>query len=166
MLQEREKLKEEKKKYAERLKLWSRPREDMECNDLKVNMPLSPLDYKTYLCLDAYISSKLNVLKFACLQELPKPLPVKTRLLPELFGDALMVLEFLNAFGELFDLKDEFPDGVTLGKIHLLLINTLSHGILLAPQLTIIFQLIYLFSYQLMNSLVKLSIKNNRNFCY
>uniref|UniRef100_A0A8C1S2P6 Bromodomain adjacent to zinc finger domain protein 1A n=1 Tax=Cyprinus carpio TaxID=7962 RepID=A0A8C1S2P6_CYPCA len=48
------------------------------------------------------------------LKELPEPLPVKTRLPPELFGDALMVLEFLNAFGELFDLKDEFPDGVTL----------------------------------------------------
>uniref|UniRef100_A0A673LXZ5 Bromodomain adjacent to zinc finger domain protein 1A n=1 Tax=Sinocyclocheilus rhinocerous TaxID=307959 RepID=A0A673LXZ5_9TELE len=48
------------------------------------------------------------------LKELPKPLPVKIRLPPELFGDALMVLEFLNAFGELFDLKDEFPDGVTL----------------------------------------------------
>ncbi|RXN19266.1 bromodomain adjacent to zinc finger domain 1A isoform X1 [Labeo rohita] len=79
--EEREKLKEEKKKYAERLKLWSKPREDMECDDLK---------------------------------ELPKPLPVKTRLPPELFGDALMVLEFLNAFGELFDLKDEFPDGITL----------------------------------------------------
>lgn len=48
------------------------------------------------------------------LKELPKPIPVKTRLPPELFGDALMVLEFLHAFGELFDLKDEFPDGVTL----------------------------------------------------
>lgn len=34
--QEREKLKEEKKKYAERLKLWNKPREDMECDDLKV----------------------------------------------------------------------------------------------------------------------------------
>lgn len=43
---------------------------------------------------------------------------MKTRLPPELFGDALMVLEFLHAFGELFDLNDEFPDGVTLGKIH------------------------------------------------
>lgn len=41
---------------------------------------------------------------------------MKTRLPPEIFGDALMVLEFLNAFGELFDLQDEFPDGVTLGK--------------------------------------------------
>lgn len=42
-------------------------------------------------------------------------MPVKTRLPPELFGDALMVLEFLKAFGELFDLKDEFPEGITLG---------------------------------------------------
>lgn len=27
-----------------------------------------------------------------------------------------MVLEFLRAFGEAFDLKDEFPDGVSLGE--------------------------------------------------
>nr|XP_023689343.1 bromodomain adjacent to zinc finger domain protein 1A [Paramormyrops kingsleyae]XP_023689344.1 bromodomain adjacent to zinc finger domain protein 1A [Paramormyrops kingsleyae] len=47
------------------------------------------------------------------LKELPPPMTVKTRLPPELFGDALMVLEFLQAFGELFDLKDEFPDGIT-----------------------------------------------------
>lgn len=44
-------------------------------------------------------------------------MPVKTRLPPEIFGDALMVLEFLYAFGELFDLQDEFPEGVTLGKL-------------------------------------------------
>uniref|UniRef100_A0A3Q2CKM2 Bromodomain adjacent to zinc finger domain protein 1A n=1 Tax=Cyprinodon variegatus TaxID=28743 RepID=A0A3Q2CKM2_CYPVA len=47
-------------------------------------------------------------------KELPNPVPVKTRLPAELFGEALMVLEFLRAFGELFDLKDEFPDGITL----------------------------------------------------
>lgn len=52
------------------------------------------------------------------MQELPEPTPVKTRLPPEIFGDALMVLEFLNAFGELFDLQDEFPEGVTLGKCY------------------------------------------------
>lgn len=51
------------------------------------------------------------------MQELPIPMPVKTRLPPEIFGDALMVLEFLHAFGELFDLQDEFPEGVTLGKL-------------------------------------------------
>ncbi|KAK7836011.1 hypothetical protein U0070_004102 [Myodes glareolus] len=80
---EREKLREEKRKYMEYLKQWSKPREDMECDDLK---------------------------------ELPEPTPVKTRLPPEIFGDALMVLEFLHAFGELFDLQDEFPEGVSLGK--------------------------------------------------
>ncbi|KAM9842448.1 bromodomain adjacent to zinc finger domain protein 1A [Aulostomus maculatus] len=48
------------------------------------------------------------------LKELPTPAPVRTRLPAELFGEALMVLEFLRSFGELFDLKDEFPDGVSL----------------------------------------------------
>ena len=33
---EREKKKEEKRKEMERLKEWSKPREDMECDDLKV----------------------------------------------------------------------------------------------------------------------------------
>lgn len=36
-LQEREKLKEEKRKFAERMKQWNKPREDMECEDLKVS---------------------------------------------------------------------------------------------------------------------------------
>lgn len=48
-------------------------------------------------------------------QELPSPVPVRTQLPAEMFGEALMVLEFLRAFGEVFDLKDEFPDGVSLG---------------------------------------------------
>jgi len=41
---------------------------------------------------------------------------VRTRLPAGLFGDALLVLEFLRAFGEIYGLKDEFPDGVSLGK--------------------------------------------------
>lgn len=57
-------------------------------------------------------------------------MPVKTRLPPELFGDALMVLEFLHAFGELFDLKDEFPDGITLGEIQWLPVSPFHHGTL------------------------------------
>ncbi len=58
-------------------------------------------------------------------QELPVPVPVRTRLPPELFGEALMVQEFLQAFGEAFDLKDEFPDGVSLGKSEVSLIRNL-----------------------------------------
>uniref|UniRef100_UPI00398E44EB bromodomain adjacent to zinc finger domain protein 1A isoform X2 n=1 Tax=Pristiophorus japonicus TaxID=55135 RepID=UPI00398E44EB len=92
---EREKLREEKRKYAEYLKEWNKPREDMECEDLK---------------------------------ELPVPTPVKTRLPSELFGDALMVLEFLHAFGELFDLQDEFPDGITLESLEEALVGNDTEG--------------------------------------
>ncbi|XP_043930051.1 bromodomain adjacent to zinc finger domain protein 1A isoform X2 [Protopterus annectens] len=92
---EKEKLREEKRRYAEYLKLWSKPREDMECDDHK---------------------------------ELPPPTPVKTRLPPENFGDALMVLEFLHAFGDLFDLQDEFPDGVTLALLEEALVGSDPEG--------------------------------------
>ncbi|XP_038646172.1 bromodomain adjacent to zinc finger domain protein 1A [Scyliorhinus canicula] len=92
---EREKLREEKRKYAEYLKEWNKPREDMECEDLK---------------------------------ELPIPTPVKTRLPSELFGDALMVLEFLHAFGDLFDLQDEFPDGMTLESLEEALVGNDTEG--------------------------------------
>ncbi|XP_067895406.1 bromodomain adjacent to zinc finger domain protein 1A isoform X2 [Heterodontus francisci] len=92
---EREKLREEKRKYAEYLKEWNKPREDMECEDLK---------------------------------ELPVPTPVKTRLPSELFGDALMVLEFLHAFGDLFDLQDEFPDGMTLESLEEALVGNDTEG--------------------------------------
>ncbi|XP_072344773.1 bromodomain adjacent to zinc finger domain protein 1A isoform X2 [Scyliorhinus torazame] len=92
---EREKLREEKRKYAEYLKEWNKPREDMECEDLK---------------------------------ELPIPAAVKTRLPSELFGDALMVLEFLHAFGDLFDLQDEFPDGMTLESLEEALVGNDTEG--------------------------------------
>ncbi|XP_054827062.1 bromodomain adjacent to zinc finger domain protein 1A [Eublepharis macularius] len=62
------------------------------------------------------------------LKELPVPTAVKTRLPPEIFGDALMVLEFLHAFGELFDLQDEFPDGVTLEVLEEALVGNDSEG--------------------------------------
>lgn len=61
--QEREKLKEEKKKYAERLKLWSKPREDMECDDLKVGVPLC-VSKCMLACL--YVKATCQFLLFHC----------------------------------------------------------------------------------------------------
>ena len=58
------------------------------------------------------------------LQDLPKTTPVTIKLPSELFGDMMMVLEFLNVFGNLFDMKDEFPSGLTFGKpINLLVLD-------------------------------------------
>lgn len=51
------------------------------------------------------------------LQELPKTTPVSIKLPLDLFGDMMMVLEFLSNFGNLFDIKDEFPSGLTFGNV-------------------------------------------------
>lgn len=45
------------------------------------------------------------------LSELPKPVPVKSKLSQDMFGDALMILEFVTNFGDLFDIKSDFPNG-------------------------------------------------------
>ena len=49
-------------------------------------------------------------------QDLPKTIPVAIKLPSDLFGEMMMVLEFLNVFGSLFDIKDEFPNGLTFGE--------------------------------------------------
>ena len=61
--------------------------------------------------IDSIVTACLNGL-----QDLPKTIPVTIKLPSELFGDMMMVLEFLNVFGNLFDIKDEFPSGLTFGK--------------------------------------------------
>ena len=48
---------------------------------------------------------------------MPEATPIKTKIPSECFGDAAMVLEFINCFKSLFDLKEYFPKGFTFGKI-------------------------------------------------
>lgn len=67
---------------------------------------------KLELCMSFYTECETCV----NLQELPKTTPVRIKLPSELFGDMMMVLEFLSVFGNLFDIKDEFPSGLTFGK--------------------------------------------------
>ncbi|PIK61464.1 hypothetical protein BSL78_01589, partial [Apostichopus japonicus] len=81
---EREHLRMEKQKLEEYLKEWNKPREDLECDDLK---------------------------------DLPKPNPVKCKIPQKLFGDALMLMEFLFSFGDQLSVQEEFPEGITLETI-------------------------------------------------
>ena len=47
-------------------------------------------------------------------------MPVQSSIPPELFGDAVMVLEFLNNFGPLFDIKEVIRGGITFGECEIL----------------------------------------------
>ena len=51
------------------------------------------------------------------LQPMPNPIPIQCDLPAELFGDAVMIVEFLNNFGSLFDFKKVFPNGIVIGMI-------------------------------------------------
>ncbi|KAJ7377480.1 Histidine-containing phosphotransfer protein 3 [Desmophyllum pertusum] len=51
------------------------------------------------------------------LKDLPKTTPVAIKLPSELFGDMMMVLEFLRVFGSLFDIRDEFPSGLSFAML-------------------------------------------------
>ena len=48
----------------------------------------------------------------------PLPLPVKSLIPREEFGNAVMVLEFLNTFGPLFNVREAIRAGVTIGEQH------------------------------------------------
>ncbi|KAH9519019.1 Bromodomain adjacent to zinc finger domain protein 1A [Bulinus truncatus] len=89
---EKERIKkiEEKRRELELHKQWSKPRDDLECDDLK---------------------------------EMPVFVPVRTRLPVELFGQAVMILEFAHIFKTIFDFKQFFPKGFTWGMIESALVD-------------------------------------------
>ncbi|KAK3092925.1 hypothetical protein FSP39_008962 [Pinctada imbricata] len=94
---EREQKMEERRKQHELYKEWSKMRDDMECDDLKV---------------------------------MPEPTPIKTKIPAESFGDAVMVLEFMNCFRNLIDLKEYFPKGFTFEILEQALLDTDHNGLL------------------------------------
>ena len=47
------------------------------------------------------------------LKELPRPRAVRCKVPNQLFGDFLVLLEFVNSFSELLETKDSFPHGLT-----------------------------------------------------
>lgn len=64
------------------------------------------------------------------LKVLPEPTPVKTKIPQGLFGDCVMVLEFVNIFKSLFDLRAYFPKGFTFDVLEEALMETDHNGTL------------------------------------
>jgi bromodomain adjacent to zinc finger domain protein 1A len=62
--------------------------------------------------------------------ELPKATPIKTKIPSNLFGDALMIVEYLNLFGELFDINADFPNGFNIEQLEDALFSKSSHSAL------------------------------------
>ena len=56
---------------------------------------------------------KLLTLSFS--QDLPVPTRIEGLIDTQQFGDAIMVLEFLQCFSALLDVKDTFPHGISFG---------------------------------------------------
>ncbi|XP_054653508.1 bromodomain adjacent to zinc finger domain protein 1A [Dunckerocampus dactyliophorus] len=111
---DKEKLKEEQRKRFEEEK--QRRREEKERRKQEKDLEREKLkeEKKKYAERLRLWNKPREDMECDDLKELPTPVPVRTRLPAQLFGEALMVLEFLRAFGDDFGLKDEFPDGVSL----------------------------------------------------
>ncbi|XP_021368810.1 bromodomain adjacent to zinc finger domain protein 1A-like isoform X2 [Mizuhopecten yessoensis] len=78
------------------------------------------------------------------LKVLPEPQPVMTKIPVESFGDAVMVIEFINGFKALFDLKEYFPKGFTFEVLERALMETDHNGTLtdiLLMMITAVFNL-------------------------
>ncbi|KAK1874758.1 Bromodomain adjacent to zinc finger domain protein 1A [Dissostichus eleginoides] len=112
--EDKERMKEEQRRRFEEEKV--KRREEKEQRKLEKDREREKLkeEKKKYAERLKLWSKPREDMECEDLKDLPLPVPVRTRLPAGLFGDALLVLEFLRAFGEIYGLKDEFPDGVSL----------------------------------------------------
>ena len=100
---ERLKALQEKKRLEKlRQRELMKPREDTLFTDSKVSIT-HPLTVNT-------LSLSLPP------QPLPVPSPVCSQLPQELFGDVVMILEFLHSFGPLFNIREVIREGITFGE--------------------------------------------------
>ncbi|XP_077395143.1 bromodomain adjacent to zinc finger domain protein 1A isoform X2 [Festucalex cinctus] len=110
----KEKLKEEQKQRFEEEKQKRREEKERRKQEKDLEREKLKEEKKKYAERLKLWNKPREDMECEDLKDLPTPTPVRTRLTPELFGEAMMVLEFLRAFGEDFGLKDEFPEGVSL----------------------------------------------------
>lgn len=92
-------------------------------------------------------SKKRDDLDCEDLKELPKPTPVHCKIPNQMFGDFVMLLEFLHSFYDILEVKDSYPGGVTFKELEQVLTETDTPGGALYEILN--FMLVTLFDLQL-----------------
>lgn len=126
--QDREKLKVDRERLREELKQRRREEKELKRAEKEKEREKLKEEKRKYAERMRQMNKRREDLECEDLQDLPQPWPVHTRLSSDLFGEALMVLEFLRSFGEIFDLKDEFPDGLTLDVLEEALVGSDPEG--------------------------------------
>ncbi|KAK2567493.1 Bromodomain adjacent to zinc finger domain protein 1A [Acropora cervicornis] len=113
--------KERKKVEKEREKAENKARREEEKAVKKIERDRERERHKEEKRLEAIRLKEWNKpredLELDDFRDLPKAKPVQLKLPSDLFGDMMMVLEFLNVFGNLFDIKDEFPNGLSFAML-------------------------------------------------
>merc|ERR1719187_2629 len=92
-------------------------------------------------------SKKRDDLECEDLKDLPKPTPVHCKVPNQLFGDFIMLLEFLHSFYDILEVKDSYPSGVSFNNLEDALTDTDTPGGALYDILN--FMLVTLFDLQL-----------------
>lgn len=83
-VQEKERRDQEKRDEMEKMREWNKPRDDLDCDDLK---------------------------------DLPRAHPIRSRVPDALFGEAVMVLEYINCcMSVLFNVQKQFSKGISIGE--------------------------------------------------
>jgi len=92
-------------------------------------------------------TKKRDDLECEDLKELPKPTPVHCKIPNQMFGDFVMLLEFLHSFYDILEVKDSYPGGVSFKELEQVLTETDTPGGALYEILN--FMLVTLFDLQL-----------------
>jgi len=102
---ERERLKKEKEEERQKRKV-EKEREKERTNEIR----------KLEIEFMKGWSNVKDDLNLEDLMELPEPTRLPTTFQGNIFGDIVMVVEFLNTFGTFYDIKDSIPQNITYGK--------------------------------------------------
>ena len=121
---EMRKLREAQAKYREELRLREEEAKKKRIEDKQKEKERKIEEKKLVKEIMQEWNSRREDLDCEDHKELPLPTPIRSRVPNHLLGDFLSVLEFLNSFSAILELKDTYPHGVTFSELESALVET------------------------------------------